>query len=547
VITLQEKQALNNNELNEIDGIHLMDRDLTKQLSRLSLDEKIGQLLMCGFDGTVINAPIRDLISRHHLGGVVIFKRNIENGQQLKNLNAQLQALRTKTHHIPLMIGIDQEGGVVARIESDITYLPGAMALGTVGDMNAIRAIYEATGKELRALGLTVNFAPVADINNNPRNPVIGVRAFGDEPQSVSACVLQAMHGLEAANIAPVVKHFPGHGDTETDSHFGLPTVNHDLARLHAVELAPFKAAIAEGASAIMTAHMMIPALDSQFPATMSQAALTTLLRGELGFEGVIFTDCLEMKAIADHYGVIEGAIKAFEAGADVMLISHTPALQMGFIKAMKVCVAKGEISEKRIDESIRRIVAFKQRYAMAQIMDAPLCEPNAMRLAERLSQQSVQIFKDEGKQLPLSADRKTLVIMARIQTATEIEALSSDFGTLAWHLKQVISTCDALFIHPKITAIEAAHVLARADEYEQIVIMSYNAILQPTQAELINTLAQRHPHLVVVAGRLPYDIQALPKVNTYLSAFDNRPLSMKSISFILMHGHYSEPIFSSM
>lgn len=502
----------------------------------LTLEQKVGQLLMCGFDAKVADTHITEMIRDYHIGGVIVFKRNIESPGQLKALHTELQKINYPANPLPLMIAIDQEGGTVARIDSGITYLPGAMALAATQEKEATEQIYTAVGKELRALGVHIDFAPVADVNNNPHNPVIGVRSFGETSEAVIEFMLPAMEGLKKANVVPVVKHFPGHGDTVVDSHVGLPRVEHDREHLQRVELAPFKAAIDAGVPAIMSAHVIMPAIEpDEIPCTLSPRVLTGILREELGFSGVIFTDCLEMNAIASYYGVVEGAVRAFEAGADVILISHTKQHQMDFIKAMLEHVANGRISEARIDESVARIVALKERYKMQEAIDSPLRETDAVALGQRLSQASITLVSDKQQLLPLQKKAKTLVVTARVGVQTEIEALMSLKNTLGHYLRAEIPECNEIFIRANTTPEEREAVCERAAGYEQIVVMSYNAIFFPEQSALINTLAEQCERLVVVAGRLPYDLKNLDQVSTYLAAYENRAEAMRSTANVLL------------
>jgi beta-N-acetylhexosaminidase len=504
-------------------------------MQSLSLPQKIGQLLMCGFDALDVNEHITQMIREYHIGGVILFKRNIHSPEQIKTLNIALQQLNAQTNPLPLMISIDQEGGVVARIETGITYLPGAMALAAAQDLQGVHDIYAVVGRELRALGIHINFAPVVDVNNNAKNPVIGVRSFGENAEEVSMLMQQAMQGLKDGNIVSVVKHFPGHGDTTVDSHIGLPRISHDKERLKAVELKPFVQAIKAGVPALMSAHVVVPALDStEVPCTLSYPVLTELLREKLGFKGVVFTDCLEMKAIAKDPGVVEGAIRAFEAGADVVLISHTQADQIAFIEAMLKHVASGRISEARIDASVQRILALKAQYRMGEEITVPLREPGAVALSARLSQASVTLVQDRLQLLPLKPELKTLVITARVGIKTEIDAIMPQQGSLGAQLKRAITQCDEIFIRATTTAEEHKSVLAKAAEYEQIVVMSYNAILLPTQAALINDLAA-YSRVIVVAGRLPYDLQSLPEVSAFLATYENRAEAMQSVANVLL------------
>ncbi|MCL6457729.1 MAG: hypothetical protein K6T85_06960 [Gorillibacterium sp.] len=325
-----------------------------------SLEEKVGQMFMCGFDGAVPSEGIRELIVDKRIGGIIYFRRNVEHAAQVADLSRALQEINGGEQATPLFIAIDQEGGMVSRIDREITLIPGAMALGAAGTVEDVYQTAVISGRELRLLGINLNFAPSVDVNNNPLNPVIGVRSYGEDPISVAEMGVAAVRGYGHAGVAATVKHFPGHGDTEFDSHLGLPLIPHNEERLWEVELYPFIQAIEAGVDAVMTAHVVFPAFgNAELPATLAASVVTDLLRIRLGFNGVIVTDCLEMKAISDVYGIAGGAVMAVEAGADVILVSHTLAEQRAAIEAVTDAVRVGRIPLQQIDNSVKRILVL--------------------------------------------------------------------------------------------------------------------------------------------------------------------------------------------
>ncbi len=345
-------------KLFESGGDYLIDY----KLKNMSLAEKVGQLFQVGFHSKTIDKEIEDLIENYHIGGVIYFSRNIENLEQTASLSKNLQELALKNGAaIPLFISVDQEGGKVRRIK-DLTYFPANIEIGATGDKELSRKIAVSTAKELKKLGINVNLAPVLDVNNNPVNPVIGERSFGADPELVAEMGLAYIEGLQSQGIIATAKHFPGHGDTEVDSHFDLPVINHARERLDQVELYPFKKAIEVGVDTIMVGHIHFSALEPEtaIPATLSKAVLNDLLREELNFEGVIITDDMEMGAIKNSFGIVEGTVKTIEAGSDIVLISHSYAKQKQAIEALIKAVENGRISEKRIEESLRRIIKLK-------------------------------------------------------------------------------------------------------------------------------------------------------------------------------------------
>ena len=327
----------------------------------MTLSQKIGQMLLFGWQTDTQAAALIDDI---HVGGVVLMGRNIQPPGQMKATISKLQN-RAKAEGLPpLFIAVDQEGGRVQRLgPPHYVKRPTAREIGQSSPELA-RAAAREIGAELRELGFNFDFAPVLDVDSNPQNPVIGDRSYGIDPEKVAASGVAAMRGFqEDAGVLACGKHFPGHGDTDTDSHFALPRITHDLAHLKAVELVPFRAAIVAGIAAIMTSHILFPALDPTLPATLSPAILTGLLRQKLGFSGLIITDDLEMKGVAAGWGAAEAAVLAVEAGADILLCCHEWETQKAIQAALLEAVVNGRIAEGRLDESLARIAAAKARW----------------------------------------------------------------------------------------------------------------------------------------------------------------------------------------
>ncbi|MBU1143018.1 MAG: beta-N-acetylhexosaminidase, partial [Firmicutes bacterium] len=278
-------------------------------LNKLTLEEKIGQLFMFGFDATDVNDHAIKLIKEYRIGNVILFARNIKTPEQVFKLNQNLQKLSLKELGIPLFISIDQEGGMVSRITSGATFFPGAMTIAATNDVHNAYLSGKYMGLELINLGINMNFAPVLDVNNNPKNPVIGVRSFSDQPKMVAEYGSAFIKGLQE-NVIATGKHFPGHGDTHIDSHLALPKVAYGMDRLNPVELVPFKHAIQNGIQAMMSSHIDFPALtENGLPTTLSKKCMTGFLREELGFEGLIVTDGMQMKAIQDNYTTVGASL----------------------------------------------------------------------------------------------------------------------------------------------------------------------------------------------------------------------------------------------
>jgi beta-N-acetylhexosaminidase len=329
----------------------------------MTLREKIGQLFMLGFIGTSVSKDLASLLSEYRPGGLILFARNLESSDQILHLTNDLQKL---SPHSPLLVAIDQEGGRVSRLPAGFTIFPPCARIGACHSAELAYAAASATAQELRAVGINMNMAPVLDVNTNPQNPIIGDRAFGGDPDLVSELGLATVLGLQRSKVVACGKHFPGHGDTVADSHKELPLVTASRERLTDVELRPFRHVIEQGErgpATIMTAHVLYPALDEKLPATLSPAILTDLLRNQLRVDGVILTDDLEMHAIIDHYGIGDAAVRAFQAGADLLLICKDRERAVAAMEAVHQAVTDGAIPAERLEASLRRIARVKERF----------------------------------------------------------------------------------------------------------------------------------------------------------------------------------------
>ncbi|MBB4914356.1 beta-N-acetylhexosaminidase [Streptosporangium saharense] len=353
-------------------------------LRKMSLEEKVGQLFMPVLYGPAadtsspenrarygVDTPAK-MIEKYRPGGVILFPwaNNVKGVRQVVALTNGLQKASPK---IPLLVGADQENGRVSRLAPLVTDMPGASVIGSTGDPALARKAAKVTGTELKALGINLDFAPVADVNVNPRNPVIGPRAYGSNPKKVAPMVAAAVEGFHDAGIASTAKHFPGHGDTNVDSHTGLPVIQHSRAQWEKLDAPPFAAAIGADVDAIMSAHVVMPKLDpSGDPATLSKPILTGLLRDKLGFDGVVSTDALDMAGVRKKYGDAQVAVRAVQAGADILLMPpNYSAAYDGVLSAVK----SGKISKARLDQSVRRVLKLK--FNRGLLVKAPVADPD--------------------------------------------------------------------------------------------------------------------------------------------------------------------------
>ncbi len=325
---------------------------------------QIAQLFIFGFDGHVPDASILRWIQDFGIGGVILFSRNIQSPGQTAELIRSLQ----QSSEIPLLVGIDQEGGRVSRLPRPFTSFPGNHALGLSGSKELACSFGQATANELTAAGFNLDFAPVLDVNSNPDNPVIGERAFGSDTQLVADLGCAVIRGLQEHGVIACGKHFPGHGDTSLDSHLDLPTVPHNKEALRQREMLPFQRAITSEVETIMTAHVLYPQLDPELPATLSPVIVQNILREELHFNGVVFTDDLEMKAVEEKWGIERSCVLALRAGVDALLICHDPVKQEKGLHAVIRAVEEGEIPIERIEEAAARVLDLKRRRVRAPL-----------------------------------------------------------------------------------------------------------------------------------------------------------------------------------
>ncbi|MEX2104450.1 MAG: beta-N-acetylhexosaminidase [Bacilli bacterium] len=337
---------------------------ILKQIETMTLDQKIGQMVLVGFEGTVVNDHIRELIDDYNIGGVIFYKQNISGTDQAIILLNSVKEINSD-NTIPLFLSVDEEGGRVTRMPNEFTRLPTNEEIGRINNEDFSQRIGQILGKELKAFGFNMDYAPVLDINNNPNNPVIGDRSFGPIPELVSKLAISTMKGIGSQHVIPVVKHFPGHGDTSVDSHKELPVVNKSMEELQSFELIPFKEALENGAEVVMIAHILLPQIDTKYPASMSKSVITDLLRGSMKFDGVVITDDMTMGAILKNYDISEAAVQSVSAGSDIILVAHDFDTEVQVIQALKKSVEDGRIPEKMIDQSVYRILKLKKKYAL--------------------------------------------------------------------------------------------------------------------------------------------------------------------------------------
>jgi beta-N-acetylhexosaminidase len=492
-----------------------------------NLRDLVGQSLMLSFDGQRLTPALADLLARTCACGVILFARNIAGPVQLQELCAGLQAHAKAIGLPPLLIAIDQEGGTVSRLPAPFVVPPSQQAQAAAGPEAAYTAA-RITGAQLRACGVNVNFAPVLDVSLNPANPVIGTRGFGPGVATVSACGLAALRGYRETGVIATVKHFPGHGDTAVDSHHGLPVVAHDVARLEAVELAPFRAAFAAGAPALMVAHMLFPALDTE-PATLSPTILRGLLRERMGYEGLVFTDALDMRAIADRHPAPEAAVLAKIAGADVALPLGDDANQIAVAEGLAAATADGRLAAEDLAATVGRLDRLRAAYGLGR--DEPPAPPLAATLeAEALALARGGLTRrDPRGLLPLPADTRLAAIDCLLPRFNNAEEAASRSELLRGLLAAAFPALRYRALAPDAPDAEWVGALAAAEGADVVLLVTRNACFIERQVRLGLALAGRPTPLFHLAARSPHDVECLPGAAASLRTYGDPPLSLRA------------------
>jgi beta-N-acetylhexosaminidase len=524
----------------------------TKTLQGMTLEDKIGQMFVLFAYGPDANqadarntalygvATPAEVVAKYKPGGWIYFnaRDNVTSPTQLATYSNQLQTAALKTGlHLPLTIATDQEQGVVVRIGPPATQFGGNMAHGATRNTKDARTAAGITGRELKAMGIRQDYAPVADVNVNALNPVIGVRSFSSDPKLVSDMTVAQVKGYqEDAGIAATAKHFPGHGDTVDDSHTALPTINHTREQWNTIDAPSFKAAIKAGIDSIMTAHIVVPSLDpSGDPATLSKPILTGVLRGELGFKGLVITDALEMAAVRAKYGDAEVAVRAIEAGADQLLLPPAPDVQF---KAVVDAVKSGRISERQVNESVLRVLLMKlkngvlfQPFVDPAKIAKTVGTPASLATAQKIVDKSVTLVKNDAKALPLTKDPRKILVTGWGVTTTQ--ALAHSLAT-----RGATTTVAQTGAAPTDAAI--ADAVSKAQANDVTVVLTQKAWDTKVtdklakQQKLVKDLLATGKTVIVVAVRDPYDIAYFDAAPTYLATYGYAAVSMESLAKVL-------------
>lgn len=504
----------------------------------MEIQNLIGQKLLFAFKGKQALSPeIITALKKYRPSGITLFRPfNVGTLEELKNLNSSLQKFAHELNLPTLLIAADQEGGQLMAI-GDCTQLPGNMALGATRSKELAYKAGQVLGRELAALGINVNYAPCADVNINPKNPVVGVRSFGEDPNLVAELSVAMIQGMQSQGVAATSKHFPGHGDTDSDSHHTLGTVSHSIERLHAVELIPFSAAIQADSKLIMTAHLGITSIDGENPppATLSKNILTKLLRDELGYEGVVITDAMDMKAIRQGEFLGEDSILAVQAGADILMATTDPQDQARIADGLLSAAESGKLDINELKLSYERITKLKDWLAEKNIQPelSVIRSDEHLAVADEIAEKSITLVRDEKKLLPLKLDsnRKIAVIVPKPLDLTPADTSSYITPQLANSIRQFHPNTEEFIISYAPEEQERKDLIEKLKNYDLIVVGTINAYAEEKQANFINQTFGLNIPSIIVAMRLPYDLAVIPQASTYLCTYSILEPSMKAVA----------------
>ncbi|SFT24263.1 beta-N-acetylhexosaminidase [Paenibacillus sp. BC26] len=505
-------------------------------LEKLSLKQKVALMCVTGVPGQQVTEQDRGRIGETEVGGLGLFPHNISSEQQLKQLVTDIEAASARNGlPYPALLSIDEEGGSLSNLTDFYVSVPGNRAIGLAEDAGLAYLTGKVIGSQLFHLGIGMDWAPVLDVNTNPLNPVIGVRSF-HEDAAISAAYGQAfILGMHRSGVAATAKHFPGHGDVAVDSHKALPTCSLTLEQLHREALVPFKAAIEADVDAIMVAHVVFDQITEAggLPASLSRYFVTELLRGELGYQGVICTDDIEMHAIGLYFTPEQAGVLAVKAGNDQVLMCHTPEFQDRVMTGIIAAVEQGGIPERQIDASVSRILALKLRMASYRRHAAPLTMHEAEMTALHIATSSIVTTRDPAGLLPLSHDPTYLLIMPRQRKLTQADSTEGKEIALAGYLAEQHYNMVTAYISQQPTPDEIAGILELLPTVDVVIQCTINAHMFREQLKLAELCAESKPHLCLVL-RNPYDASELPASSSVVSICSTSEISMRA--FIELH-----------
>ena len=486
-----------------------------------TMADRVGQMIMGGFHGLTPPPYLLEWLQEGRLGGVILFSRNVESPTQLAELVASLQAAAK----FPLLISIDQEGGTVARLRETFTESPGAMALasGTNDSDGMVQAADAVLGQEMKALGINWTYAPVVDLFYNAQNPSLGTRSFGNDAESVAGYAAAAVRGFQEQGVSACVKHFPGLGNTAIDTHEALPRLKTSLEHLRVIDMMPYRSAVAAGVGSIMTTHTIFEAIDPEYPVPLSEHVIHRLIRDELGFDGVVTSDCMEMKAIDDHYEVAEATVRAARAGVDIILYSHTPEKQAQAYDALLKAVEVGNVPEEVVVRASERVRKLKERFPSQAPQLEDVLQEASLQVMENAARAGITQLRVQEGVLPLSLDAGIGLLVefsSMVESIVQESVQASDFATI---MQKVLPNLQSITLPMNPTSAHQSQI--DNIPYDYLIIAVRNAYLDDAQAAFVRQLATQNEHpVILLALRNPHDALLISDGTVLCSAGDSVP-----------------------
>lgn len=496
-----------------------------------SLEDKIGQMLLVGFQGLEAPDYILDWLREGCIGGVILFGRNVESPEQVARMTQQIH----ETAKYPALVAIDQEGGAVARLREGFTESPGAMALSATGNEKLTERMAHILGEEMKALGINWTYAPAVDISYNIDNPTVGTRSFGNDKEQVAMMTAATVRGFQTGGVAATAKHFPGLGNTAVDTHKELAVVDTSVEQVVINDLIPYQAAMQAGLASIMTTHTKFTALDTEYPATLSPVIVKRLLREELGFDGTVCTDCMEMKAITKHYSAGESAVLAALAGIDVILFSHTRTMQEAAYDGLLEAAQSGRIPIETIDTANERIAKLKEQFAVGQIDIGQIRNPVHLEMADKAAHAGTVLLKSDARVFPLNPDTHTIAL---IEFASYLDSEVVEQGGQTGLIKLAVEAIPQIeTVSLKVAAtdedmLQEAQKLAA--ESDILVLATRNAHLWDDEQQMAEDFISRANQVILLCLRNPYDASVLDAATVLCTLGDATPSLQAAVDALM-------------
>lgn len=519
-----------------------VEEQIDQVISSMTLDEKVGQLFVFSIPGTELDSQTLSFLRQTHAGNIILYQDNIKDRQQTFELNRSLQQEIISNTSAPAFIGVDQEGGAVVRVTDGATEFTSAMGVAATGDPSNAETVGNYMGEELRNLGFNIDFAPDVDMNTNPANPIIGTRSYGDNYETVVSFSEGMIKGIQAQQVLACVKHYPGHGAANADTHTGLVTVDKTIDELRQSDLVPFEWAIKNGTDGIMTAHISYPNVhDTTEPATMSEYFLKDLLRDEYGFQGLVITDSVSMGAITDNYSMSEAAVTALCSGADMVVMggagttASTLESQLEAYNAVLEGIKNGSVSHADIYDKVYRVLYYKHRYGLFEyIKDSYewMTEPPTYKeeeheaFADKIAADSITLVKNGAGDISSDNFENTLILSDPAPLSIDSSPSAAEYLASLTGAKWAVYDTDSDTFNP-------GEILSAASGADRVVILSRSAFFNSADADFINRITSASPDATVISIGSPYDIRVL-NCQTYLCAYSGVPSVIRGIASVL-------------